>query len=35
MIKFIDVAKGDEPSVDKINKNFDIAEQVLNLEEHK
>lgn len=35
MIKFTDIAKGDEPGVDKINKNFDMAEQALNLEERK
>lgn len=35
MIKFIDIAKGDEPGVDKINKNFNMVEQVLNLEERK
>lgn len=35
MIKFTEIAKGDEPGVDKINKNFDMAEQVLNLEERK
>lgn len=35
MIKFTDIAKGDEPGVDKINKNFDMVEQALNLEERK
>lgn len=35
MVKFIDIAKGDEPGVDKINKNFDMVEQALNLEERK
>lgn len=35
MIKFTDIAKGDEPGVDKINNNFDMAEQALNLEERK
>lgn len=34
-LKFTDIAKGDEPGVDKINKNFDMAEQALNLEEQK
>ncbi|QLL78136.1 hypothetical protein GTO87_05705 [Ligilactobacillus saerimneri] len=35
MIKFTDIAKGDETGVDKINKNFDMVEQALNLEEKK
>ena len=35
MIKFTDIAKGDEQGVDKINKNFDMVEQALNLEEKK
>ena len=34
-MKFTDIAKGDETGVDKINKNFDMAEQALNQEERK
>lgn len=34
-MKFTDIAKGDETGVDKVNKNFDMAEQALNLEERK
>lgn len=35
MIKFTDIAKGDEAGLDKVNKNFDAVEQSLNLEERK
>lgn len=35
MTKFTDLAIGDEDGVGKINRNFDAAEQVLNLEERK
>lgn len=32
MIKFTDIAQGDQQGVDKVNKNFDLAEQTLNQE---
>lgn len=35
MVDFTEIAVGDEDGVDKINKNFDAAQQTLNLEERK
>ena len=32
MIKFTDIAQGDQQGVDKVNKNFDLVEQTLNQE---
>lgn len=35
MIKFTDIAQGDQQGVAKVNKNFDLVEQTLNQEERK